>query len=133
MKILAPISLGELIDKITILEIKYAAVQDPEKRHNIRVELDELNRTLFELELTDKDYRLLENFHLELKGVNEIIWELEDLVRACIDRDDKSDIFIQVARDIPETNDRRALVKKQINERFGSLIIEEKLYGDADE
>lgn len=133
MRIMAPISLGELIDKITILEIKYDAVQDPEKRHNIRVEMDELNQTLFELELTEKEYRLLENFHLELKSVNEKIWDYEDDVRRCIKAGERNETYYTAVDNIPFTNDSRAAIKKQINERFGSLIIEEKLYGEDDE
>jgi hypothetical protein len=123
MKIMAPISLGELIDKITILEIKFERVKDTEKRHNIRVELDELN--LIYLPLKD---RHLDNFHLELKEINERIWELEDIIRNCIKTSDNGDLYYTAALNIPLTNDRRAEIKKQINEQFGSEIIEEKLY-----
>jgi hypothetical protein len=123
MKILAPISLGELIDKITILEIKMARVKDSEKRHNIRVELDELNLIYFPLQ-----DRHLDNFHIELKDVNEKIWELEDIIRNCIRTGDKGDLYYTAALNIPITNDKRAEIKKQINEQFGSEIIEEKLY-----
>ena len=123
MKIMAPISLGELIDKITILEIKFERVKDTEKRHNIRVELDELN--LIYLPLKD---RHLDNFHLELKEINERIWELEDIIRNCIKTGDNGDLYYTAALNIPLTNDKRAEIKKQINEQFGSEIIEEKLY-----
>ena len=123
MKILAPISLGELIDKITILEIKMARVKDTEKRHNIRVELEELNLIYFPLQ-----DRHLDNFHIELKDVNEKIWELEDIIRNCIRTGDKGDLYYTAALNIPITNDKRAEIKKQINEQFGSEIIEEKLY-----
>ena len=123
MKIMAPISLGELIDKITILEIKFVRVKDTEKRHNIRVELDELN--LIYLPLKD---RHLDNFHLELKEINERIWELEDIIRNCIKTGDNGDLYYTAALNIPLTNDKRAEIKKQINEQFGSEIIEEKLY-----
>ena len=123
MKILAPISLGELVDKITILQIKMERVTDPEKRHNIRVELDELNKIYFPLQ-----DRHLDNFHIELKEVNENIWELEDIIRNCIRENDRGDLYYTAALNIPLTNDRRAAIKKQINEQFGSEIIEEKLY-----
>jgi hypothetical protein len=123
MKILAPISLGELVDKITILQIKMERVTDSEKRHNIRVELDELNKIYFPLQ-----DRHLDNFHIELKEVNENIWELEDIIRNCIRTGDKGDLYYTAALNIPITNDRRAAIKKQINEQFGSEIIEEKLY-----
>jgi len=123
MKILAPISLGELIDKITILEIKLERVTDPEKRHNIRVEHEELSLIYFPLQ-----DRHLDNFHIELKEVNNTIWDLEDTVRRCIRTGDKDDEYFQAVMNIPLTNDRRAAIKKQINEQFGSDIIEEKLY-----
>jgi len=123
MKILAPISLGELVDKITILEIKMERVKDSEKRHNIRVELQELSLIYFPLQ-----DRHLDNFHIELKDVNEKIWELEDIIRNCIRTGDKGDLYYTAALNIPITNDKRAEIKKQINEQFGSEIIEEKLY-----
>lgn len=123
MKILAPISLGELIDKITILEIKMARVKNSEKRHNIRVELEELSLIYFPLQ-----DRHLDNFHIELKEVNEKIWELEDIIRNCIRDGDRGDLYYTAALNIPMTNDKRAAIKKQINEQFGSEIIEEKLY-----
>jgi hypothetical protein len=123
MKILAPISLGELVDKITILQIKMERVQDTEKRHNIRVELEELS--LIYSPLQD---RHMDNFHIELKEVNEKIWELEDIIRNCIKNNDRGDLYYTAALNIPITNDKRAEIKKQINEQFGSEIIEEKLY-----
>jgi hypothetical protein len=123
MKILAPISLGELVDKITILQIKMDRVKDPEKRHNIRVELEELNLIYFPIQ-----DRHLDNYHIELKEVNEKIWELEDIIRNCIKTGDRGDLYYTAALNIPMTNDKRAEIKKQINEQFGSEIIEEKLY-----
>jgi len=123
MKILAPISLGELVDKITILDIKMERVKDSEKRHNIRIELDELN-----LIYSPVQDRHLDNFHIELKEVNEKIWELEDVIRNCIKTSDRGDLYYTAALNIPLLNDQRAAIKKQINEQFGSEIIEEKLY-----
>lgn len=123
MRIMAPISLGELVDKITILEIKLENVTDPTKRHNIRVELDELN-TIYE----PIKNRQLENFHIELKKVNEDIWKLEDTIREAIKAESTDLLFTVTAMSIPKTNDERAAIKKQINEQFGSDIIEEKLY-----
>lgn len=120
---MAPISLGELVDKITILEIKFENVTDPTKRHNIRVELDELNAIYNPLK-----NRQLDNFHLELKKVNEDIWKLEDTIRESIKAESTDLLFTVTAMSIPRTNDERAAIKKQINEQFGSDIIEEKLY-----
>lgn len=123
MRIIAPISLGELVDKITILELKMRYVDDPEKRHNIRVELDELNKIYFPLQ-----DRHLDNFHIELRNVNNKIWEFEDIIRRCIREGDRGDLYYTAALNIPLTNDRRADLKKQINEQYGSEIVEEKLY-----
>lgn len=123
MIILAPISVGELVDKITILEIKYERVNEPNKRHNIRVELDELKKIYAPI----RD-RHLANFELELKSVNEEIWDLEDRIRYCIKENNIGEIYFRTAHNIPLANDRRAAIKKQINEQLGSTIIEEKLY-----
>jgi hypothetical protein len=98
-------------------------VKDSEKRHNIRIELDELN--LIYSPIQD---RHLDNFHIELKEVNEKIWELEDVIRNCIKTSDRGDLYYTAALNIPLLNDQRAAIKKQINEQFGSEIIEEKLY-----
>ena len=100
-----------------------ARVKDSEKRHNIRVELEELNLIYFPLQ-----DRHLDNFHIELKEVNEKIWELEDIIRNCIRDGDRGDLYYTAALNIPMINDKRAAIKKQINEQFGSEIIEEKLY-----
>lgn len=120
-----PGSIGELFDKITILEIKAARIMDSEKLRNVRRELDllrmlEKQKLLFSDELT--------GLVKELKQVNEELWEIEDAIRFCERQQDFSDVFISLARSVYKTNDRRAEIKKEINLLYGSEIIEEKSY-----
>ncbi len=120
---------GELIDKITILQIKSDRVTDPDKLVNIRHELGVLTKTRGEqLEETDELARLAD----ELKQINEKIWQVEDDIRDRESEKDFGERFIELARSVYKTNDRRAAVKKQINLLTGSDIIEEKSYTDYD-
>jgi hypothetical protein len=116
---------GELLDKITILEIKRERINDPAKLGNILHELNVLaesrERTI---PLSDELNPLIH----ELKAVNEAIWEAEDQVRDCERRQDFSQPFIEVARSVYRHNDRRAAIKRRINEHLGSVILEEKGY-----
>jgi len=127
MRILAPISLGELIDKITILEIKLKEVEQPEQRHNIRVEYDQLTNLIKEQSCYED--RRLNNLWLELLEVNQSLWRLEDQIRIIMN-DEQYDLgmFASVGNRIHKTNDRRATIKKQINLEFNSDIIEEKIF-----
>lgn len=124
--ILAPIGLGELIDKITILDIKLENVQDSVQKQNILIERKELGDILNQFEFA-KDSQLVELTE-KLININKKMWWLEDTVRDCIDANDYGDVYIQVAKDIPITNDLRCVVKKEINLKFNSIIVEEKLY-----
>jgi ADP-heptose:LPS heptosyltransferase len=125
--LLAPVSVGELIDKITILEIKAERIADPEKRANVRRELAALDtvRTR-ELALTPA----LDHLSAELRAVNRQLWDIEDRLREC-ERDQRFDPdFIGLARGVYGCNDRRAALKGRINELTGSTIVEEKSYGE---
>jgi hypothetical protein len=120
-----PIAVGELIDKITILEIKSERLTDPDKLRNVRSELDLLTAR--------RDAALgvpgsLSALTARLKEVNIRIWELEDAIRDCERRRDFGDSFVRTARAIYRTNDERAGVKREINELTGSGIVEEKSY-----
>jgi len=119
------VSPGELLDKITILEIKSERIADAEKLANIRHELG-LYRDTFEdqLQVTDALTALFQ----ALKAVNEALWDIEDEIRACEARQDFGSRFIELARSVYRTNDRRAAIKRQINILCGSSIIEEKSY-----
>jgi uncharacterized protein YukE len=119
------VSPGELLDKITILEIKSERIADTEKLANIRYELA-LYRHTFEGELqaTGELTALMQ----ALKTVNEALWDIEDEIRACEARHDFASRFIELARSVYRMNDRRASIKRQINILCGSSIIEEKSY-----
>ena len=122
-----PMSPGELLDKITILEIKSERMDDPEKLANVRTELDLLNGTWREAVAQDET---VADIHARLKSVNEELWEIEDDIR------DKERVrefdgrFIELARAVYYTNDRRADAKKELNTYLGSTIVEEKSYQD---
>ena len=116
---------GELIDKITILDIKSERIDDPEKLKNVRHELGILKKTQEEsVSLSPK----LDELTAGLKGVNEQLWEIEDDIRLCEGAKDFGKKFIELARAVYITNDERARLKRQINELLGSAIVEEKSY-----
>ncbi|MEM6256992.1 MAG: DUF6165 family protein [Planctomycetota bacterium] len=118
---------GELIDKITILEIKAERITDEAKLVNIRHELAVLTKTRDEQMKGTQELAVLST---ELKLINEKIWDIEDDIRDCESRKDFGEVFIDLARGVYHTNDKRAAVKKQINLLTGSGIIEEKSYTD---
>jgi hypothetical protein len=120
-----PIAIGELIDKITILEIKVARFTDPTKTRNAQAELDLLVQRR---ERAIPSTEALVALTGELRTVNEQIWELEDAIRDCERRADFGPDFVIVARRIYSTNDQRAAVKRRINLELNSAIIEEKSY-----
>ncbi|HTF95477.1 MAG TPA: DUF6165 family protein [Cellvibrio sp.] len=129
MLIQAPISLGELIDKITILEIKALHIGDEAKLKNVTHELNILNEKVNSL-LDSAGKAKLEPLKKSLKDINQELWVIEDDIRDCERVKDFSDTFIQLARAVYFTNDKRAAVKKEINLAFGSELIEEKSYKD---
>jgi hypothetical protein len=123
--ILAQISVGELLDKITILQIKSEKIKDSAKLGNINRELAILNEIRVQrLESLPELYQL----EIELKKINEVIWILEDEVRNHERRRDFGPGFVSLARSIYKANDRRSVLKRQINDLMGSNIIEEKSY-----
>ena len=127
MLIQAPISLGELIDKITILEIKVVNISDAAKLKNVSHELNILNEQVKSL-LDTAGQAKLAPLQQALKDINQELWIIEDDIRDCELVKDFSDKFIQLARAVYVTNDQRANVKKEINLAFGSELIEEKSY-----
>jgi len=127
MLIQAPISLGELIDKITILEIKAVNIDDAAKLKNVTHELNILNDKVSSL-LDAAGQAKLTPLKQALKDINQELWVIEDDIRDCELAKDFSDKFIQLARAVYFTNDKRAAVKKDINLAFGSELIEEKSY-----
>ena len=125
IQIFTEIGSGELIDKITILEIKSERIADEAKLVNVRTELKVLSATRDEA-LQNVDG--LEALAIELRQVNEALWEIEDDIRACEAVDDFGQKFIDLARAVYITNDKRAALKKQINLLTGANIVEEKSY-----
>ena len=120
--ILAPVSLGELIDKITILEIK-TVYMNGIKLKNVTKELELLKNIL-----QDKNLEIDINLVNALKEINNSIWEIEDSIRAKESNQKFDKEFIQLARSVYTENDRRASIKKEINQKYNSEIIEEKSY-----
>ena len=124
MRILAPISLGELIDKITILELKQELINDRAKLQNINNELDELNAILKTLLIQPFPQSQRE----ALKAVNRDLWHIENFKRECEATGRFDRAFIQAGREVYLKNDLRAQIKKDINTKTGSAIVEEKSY-----
>ena len=116
---------GELVDKITILEIKTERIQDAGKLKNVRLELETLAAARDQALAPSPE---LATLTAELKRMNEALWDIEDQIRDCERREDFGPEFIRLARAVYHSNDRRAAVKRQINERLGSALIEEKSY-----
>ena len=124
MIISTPVSLGELIDKISILHIKNINIKDEEKLKLIREELKLLNQTLNK-HIKNND---IQNYLDSLIEINSKLWVIEDDIRDC-ERNKKFDqTFIDLARSVYFTNDKRSEVKLEINKKFGSKIIEVKSY-----
>lgn len=119
------ISPGELIDKLTILEIKAEKISHAGKLQNIRYELDLLNGTRRRHIAADPEVASLE---AELKAVNRALWSIEDDIRDCERNKDFGEAFVALARSVYTMNDRRAALKRAINGHCGSAIVEEKSY-----
>ncbi len=122
-----PVSFGELIDKITILEIKSEQIRDAAKLANVRAELDMLNATWAQ-NLASRTDILAER--AELKRINQSLWDIEDEIRLKEKAQDFDTRFIELARAVYFTNDKRAAVKRAINLKLGSQLVEEKSYQD---
>jgi len=120
-----PISPGELLDKISILEIKAERIDDPHKRANVEREFDMLTG-LWHAEAAETGD--ITQMRTELKSLNEQLWDIEDEIRDCERNGDFGDRFVELARGVYKTNDQRAAVKRRINEALGSTILEEKSY-----
>ena len=125
MQLLAPLSVGELIDKITILKIKQKKASDQQKLSNINRELEELELTWGKEKTPGLD---ISDLFAQLTQVNEALWGIEDDIRAKEAANAFDQEFIELARSVYKQNDHRAALKKEINLRSGSTLVEEKLY-----
>jgi len=122
-----PVSHGELIDKITILEIKAAHIRDAAKLANVRAELDLLNAT-WSGDIASRTDITVER--AGLKAVNEALWDIEDRIRLKERAQAFDAEFIELARSVYFRNDERAAIKRRINLKLGSQLVEEKSYQD---
>ena len=127
-EISAPVSPGELIDKITILEIKQERIKDVVKVKNVNLEL-ELLESLWDGSVYQSSALVVKK-RAELKSINEELWVIEDDLRLKESKSEFDQDFIELARSVYLTNDRRASVKREINLEVGSKLIEEKSYQD---
>lgn len=125
MAVSVPVSWGEIIDKITILEIKAGQLADPAKLANVRKELDMLAA------VRERDFPGHQGLALlsqELKTINQKLWAIEDDIRDCERAKDFGPRFVELARAVYFTNDERAAAKRKINDLLGSELVEEKSY-----
>jgi hypothetical protein len=125
MAVMTPVSWGEVIDKITILEIKAKRLNDPAKLANVRKELAMLAAVR---EREFPGHRGLAALAGLLEGVNGKLWDIEDDIRECERRKDFGPRFVELARSVYFTNDERAQLKRQVNDLLGSELVEEKSY-----
>jgi len=125
MSVLVPVSWGEIIDKITILEIKAERLSDAAKLANVTKELNELVAVR---EREFPSHAALAVLSAELKAINEKLWVIEDDIRDCERAKDFGTKFVELARAVYFTNDERAAVKRKVNDLLGSALVEEKSY-----
>ena len=124
-KILSEVSPGELLDKISILEIKILHVVDEKKKKKIKTEYNILEKIKnSSIEFTDE----IKNLYLSLKDVNKVLWDIEDKIRVCEKNKDFDKDFIELARNVYFNNDDRARIKLEINNILKSEIVEIKQY-----
>jgi len=126
LKILVEISVGDLFDKITILNIKLKKITDNEKLINISKELEVLNAESKKVKVLDQ--KILFDLTSKLQNINEELWDIENLKREFEAKKDFGELFIKLSRDVHFKNDIRAEIKKEINLLSNSNIVEEKEY-----
>lgn len=130
MSIKIDISVGELLDKITILQIKEERIKDAAKLENVKRELGVLQLHWDSSPYSKVD---LQNSIVDLKKINESLWEIEDAIRLKEGELEFDKEFIELARSVYFTNDKRAEIKREINNKTGSELVEEKSYSDYSE
>lgn len=127
MTIVLEVSPGELIDKMTILEIKLAKMSNARQLANVRREYDLVRRTFSDAVASTP---ALAGLTEQLKAANAALWQIEDEIREHERRQDFGDRFVNLARSVYRTNDQRAAIKRRINEMLNSALVEEKSYSD---
>jgi hypothetical protein len=121
-----PVSIGDLIDKISILKIKAIKIKDPDKLKNIHNELGLLLSIVSDLKINQK--KMYNNYIYMMYEVNNCLWNIENEIRELEAKKQFDDLFIETARKVYEFNDKRSKIKKEINIAYGSDIVEEKYY-----
>lgn len=129
MTIKVELAYGELLDKVTILQIKSERIKDEDKLINVNKELELLNNLW---SLDEKSSVDISNEFKALKDINEKIWDIEDGIRDKERVKEFDEKFIELARSVYFSNDKRAEIKRAINLKLGSELIEEKSYSDYD-
>ncbi len=122
------ISTGELIDKLSILEIKLLNINDPQKSSNVYKELETLNP--YFQDLLDKYGLKIKNLYIKISRINKTLWDIEDDIRDKEKAEEFDEEFVELARSVYIVNDQRAAVKKEINLLTKSKLVEEKSYKD---
>jgi hypothetical protein len=117
------VSIGEALDRLSILSIKMDKIKDDKKHENISKEYFRLIHPIEERMLIDPLYKAL-------KSINEKLWDIEDDIRICERHGDFNSNFIRLARMVYQNNDKRANIKKEINIKYGSDLMEEKSYNN---
>lgn len=125
-----PISIGELLDKLTILRIKQQHISDPNKIRNINTEYNILNARYSTIDIKQDVEHHIRMLTESLHAINKIIWDVEDEIRSHESRKEFNNRFIELARSVYYNNDERARIKREINKLLDSKIIEEKSYAD---
>lgn len=123
MKVTCPVSIGEIVDKLSILRIKRIKISDPQKLENVLLEEEHLSKAI-------QGFRgeQLDEFEEKLFEINLLLWDVEDRLRECEHNGYFGDDFIQLARSVYKLNDQRFTLKNQLSASFGSLIREVKSY-----
>ncbi|MCB0721812.1 MAG: hypothetical protein KDC42_05875 [Ignavibacteriae bacterium] len=120
---LIEVSNGEIIDKLTILTIKLANIQEEQKLGNIRKEFDVMYNAAKEIGIDETN-----DLYQQMLEINSKLWDIEDKIRDCESRKDFGEEFVKLARSVYTTNDERSRIKREINLQTGSSLIEEKSY-----
>lgn len=126
--ILIEIAPGELVDKLTILEIKFERIEDPEKRANIYRELKTIRKCYARFFEHSAAITGITRLREQLRDINRKLWDIEDEIRECERMGDFGDRFIDLARSVYRTNDERAALKRRVSQMFDSPFVEEKSY-----
>lgn len=122
------VSIGELVDKLSILEIKLLNIKDKEKTKNVYKELETLNPHF--QDLLDEYGIKMKNLYIKISKINKTLWDIEDAIREKEAEEEFNEEFVELARSVYIINDQRAAVKKEINLLTKSKLVEEKSYKD---